>query len=215
MPGFQDTWTKPPSQSLTSKLNETIKPKGPLKPRVQTAIQRLQKQISKMDSMLDKLRERDAKIFERVVQATQAHDTHQSKVLSNELAEIRKVTKVLGNARMALERIELRLMTAHDLGDTVVTIMPTIGLMKNLQSSLAKFMPGADQEIARMGEMLGGLMTESFSGEDAFGMDSGSNEESDKILAEAAAVAESSVDNKFPTTPIESDTESEASTRFM
>src|SRR5438309_7072725 len=31
-------------------------------------------------------------------------------------------------------QIELRLSTFHDLGDTVVTIMPTIGLMKNLRS---------------------------------------------------------------------------------
>ncbi|GIS96347.1 MAG: hypothetical protein CM1200mP23_1530 [Nitrososphaerota archaeon] len=31
---------------------------------------------------------------------------------------------------MAIEQIELRLTTFHDLGDTVVTVMPTIGLMK-------------------------------------------------------------------------------------
>ena len=70
-----------------------------LKPRVQQAITRLQKQISNLDSMLNKLRDRDAKLFERVVAATQQHDTHTSKVLSNELAEVRKVSKVLGNAQ--------------------------------------------------------------------------------------------------------------------
>ena len=81
------------------------------------------------------------KFFQRVVTATQQHDSHTCKCLSNELAEIRKVRRVLGNARMALEQIELRLTTFHDLGDTVVTIMPTIGLMRNLKSSLVKFMP--------------------------------------------------------------------------
>jgi len=199
---------------MTERINGVIKSKGPLKPRIQTAIQRLQKQIAKLDSMLSKLKERDEKIFQRIVIATQQHDIQTTKVLSNELVEIRKVTKILGNARMALEQIELRLTTAHDLGDTVVTIMPTIGLMKNLKSSLTKFMPGADQEINKMAEMLGGLMTESFSGDATFGINESTNSESEKILQEAAAVAESTVDGKFPNTPIESEVPSSTS-RFM
>ena len=214
MTGFQNKWSKPPTPGLTERINDALKPKGALKPRVEMAVKRLQGQISKLDNMLSKLKERDEKIFQRVVIATQQHDTQTSKVLSNELAEIRKVSKILGNARMALERIELRLTTAHDLGDTVMTIMPTIGLMKNLKSSLSKFMPGADQEINKMAEMLGGLMTETFSGDATFGIDESTNAESDKILQEAAAVAETAVDNKFPNTPIDSEIPSTTS-RFM
>ena len=214
MTGFQNKWSKPPTPGLTERINDALKPKGSLKPRVEMAIKRLQVQISKLDNMLSKLKERDEKIFQRVVIATQQHDTQTSKVLSNELAEIRKVSKILGNARMALEQIELRLTTAHDLGDTVVTIMPTIGLMKNLKSSLSKFMPGAEQEIGKMAEMLGGLMTETFSGDATFGIDESTNAESDKILQEAAAVAETTVDNKFPNTPMDSEIPSTTS-RFM
>ncbi|KKM62725.1 hypothetical protein LCGC14_1518720 [marine sediment metagenome] len=214
MTGFQNKWSKPPTPGLTERINDALKPKGSLKPRVEMAIKRLQVQISKLDNMLSKLKERDEKIFQRVVIATQQHDTQTSKVLSNELAEIRKVSKILGNARMALEQIELRLTTAHDLGDTVVTIMPTIGLMKNLKSSLSKFMPGAEQEINNMAEMLGGLMTETFSGDATFGIDESTNAESDKILQEAAAVAETTVDNKFPDTPMDSEIPSTTS-RFM
>ena len=136
MSGFQKKWSKPPTTGITERINDVIKAKGPLKPRIQMAIQRLQKQIAKLDNMLSKLKERDEKIFQRIVIATQQHETQTTKVLSNELVEIRKVTKILGNARMALEQIELRISTAHDLGDTVVTIMPTIGLIKNMKSSL-------------------------------------------------------------------------------
>ena len=214
MTSFQNKWSKPPTPGLTEKINDALKPKGSLKPRVEMAVKKLKAQISKLDNMLSKLKERDEKIFQRVVIATQQHDTQASKVLSNELAEIRKVSKILGNARMALEQIELRLTTAHDLGDTVVTIMPTIGLMKNLKSSLSKFMPGAEQEINNMAEMLGGLMTETFSGDATFGIDESTNAESDKILQEAAAVAETTVDNKFPNTPMDSEIPSTTS-RFM
>jgi division protein CdvB (Snf7/Vps24/ESCRT-III family) len=213
---FQKKWSKPPTPGFTERINDALKPKGALKPRVEMAVKRLQAQISKLDNMLTKLKQRDEQIFQRIVIATQQHDTHTSKVLSNELAEIRKVSRILGNARMALEQIELRLTTFHDLGDTVVTIMPTIGLMKSLKSSLVKFMPEADQEVNRMAEMLGGLMTETFSsGDSSFGIEPTTTHESEKILQEAAAVAESAVNEKFPSMPVEQASPSSTTTRYL
>lgn len=201
MSDLQNKWQKHPQPGIGEKFNDALRPKGPLKPRVQTAIKKLQVQIKRLDTMLTSLQERDAKIFQRIVEATQRHDTQTSKVLGNELAEIRKVAKILGGARIALEQIELRLTTCNDLGDTVVAIMPTMGLMKNLKSSLGKVMPGAEQEISQMADMLGGFMTESFAGDSAFGLDETTNAESEKILKEAAAVAESATGEMFPSVP--------------
>jgi division protein CdvB (Snf7/Vps24/ESCRT-III family) len=200
---------------MGQRIADALKPKGALKPRVEMAVKRLQAQISKLDNMLTKLKQRDEQIFKRIVTATQQHDTHTSKVLSNELGEVRKVSRILGNARMALEQIELRLTTFHDLGDTVITIMPTIGLMKSLKSSLVKFMPEADQEVNRMTEMLGGLMTETFSGDTSLGVEPSTNAESDKILQEAAAIAESAVNDKLPSMPVEQTDPSSATTRYL
>lgn len=214
MTNLQDKWTKQPQPGITEKINDVIKPKGPLKPRVQAAIKKLRLQISKLDHMLTKLEERDGKLFQRIIEATQKHDTQTSKVLSNELAEVRKVTKILSNARIALERIELRLTTTNDLGDTVMTIMPTMGLMKNLKSSLGKIMPGAEQEIGQMADLLGGFMTESFSGDGVFGIDESTNMESEKILQEAAAVAENSTGDLFPSVPA-STTSTTSSSKFF
>jgi len=214
VPSFQNKWSKPPSPGLSQRINDAIKPKGSLKPRVEMAVKRLQAQVSKLDNMLTKLKQRDEQIFQRIVTATQQHDAHTSKVLSNELVEIRKVSRILGNARMALEQIELRLTTFHDLGDTVVTIMPTIGLMKSLKSSLVKFMPEADQEVNRMTEMLGGLMTDTFSSDATFGIEATTNAESDKILQEAAAVAETAVNEKFPSMPVEQASPSSSTTKY-
>ena len=201
MPGFDKKWTKPPTPTFGERINDAIRPKGPLKPRMELVVRKLQNQISKLDGMITKLKQRDEKLFKRIVVATQQHDFTASKVLSKELAEVRKVTKLLGNARMALEQIELRLSTFHDLGDTVVTIMPTIGLMRSLRSSLVKFMPEADHELGSMTEMLNGLMTDTFHSGD-FGIDSeATSEESEKILQEAAAVAEAAVNDKLPSMP--------------
>ena len=213
MTGLETKWSKQPKVGITEKINDTIKPKSALKPRVQEGIKKLQLQIKKLDSMLTGLQERDAKLFQRIVTATQNHDVQTSKVLGNELAEIRKVTKILSNARIALEQIELRLSTCSDLGDTVVAMIPTMGLMKNLKTSLGKVMPGAEQEIGQMAEMLGGFMTESFAGDAAFGIDETTNAESEKILREASAVAESSTGEMFPSVP--SSNQQASSSKFL
>ena len=201
MTSFDKTWARQETQSVTGKLREAVKPQWALKPRIQTAVNKLQVQISKMDSMLAKLHERDQQIFKRIVTAMQQHDTGTSKVLSNELAEIRKVIRMLGNARMSLEQVQLRLTTIHDLGDAMVAIGPAMATMKGLKSSLGRFMPEADSELNSMTQTLNGLMVDSFSG-DAFNMESEvSNEETDKILREASAVAEQQIGDKFPTVP--------------
>jgi len=204
MANFKDKWSTPAKQSLMQKIGDTVKPKGALKPRVETATNRVHGQVVKLDTMLTKLKTRDNEIFQQVITATQQHDTSGSKVLASELVELRKVTKILGNARMGLEQIELRLTTFHDLGDTVVAIMPTVGLMNGLKGSISKFMPGADDELGRMNEMLSGLMADSFAGSNStFSVNETTNSESEKILQEASAVAEQQASEKLPPMPQE------------
>ena len=201
MPKFEKTWSRQETPSITGKIRDAVKPQGALKPRIQNAVNKLQVQTSKMDSMLTKLRERDAQIFQRIVTAMQQHDTTTSRVLSNELAEIRKVTRTLGNARMSLEQVQLRLTTIHDLGDAMIAIGPAMSTMKGLKSSLGKFMPEADAELNSMTQTLNGLMMDSLVG-DSFNMESdASSEETEKILQEASAVAEQQIGDKFPSVP--------------
>ena len=201
MTNFDKTWARQETQGMTGKIRDAVKPQGALKPRVQNAVNKLQVQISKMDSMLTKCRDRDQQLFQRIVTAMQQHDTSTSKVLSNELAEIRKVTRMLGNARMSLEQVQLRLTTIHDLGDAMVAIGPAMSTMKGLKSSLGRFMPEADSELNSMTQTLNGLMVDSLSG-DSFNMETDvANEETEKILQEASAVAEQQIGDKFPSVP--------------
>jgi len=210
MGNFDKTWASRESKGVTDRIRDAVKPQGALKPRIQTAVNKLQVQVSKMDVMLTKLRERDQQLFNRIVAAMQQHDATQSRVLSNELAEIRKVTKMLGNARMSLEQVQLRLTTIHDLGDAMVAIGPAVATMKGMKSSLGRFMPEADSELSSMTQTLNGLMVDSLSG-DSFNVEPDvSSEETEKILQEASAVAEQQVGDRFPSVPSASGQSSEA-----
>jgi division protein CdvB (Snf7/Vps24/ESCRT-III family) len=186
---------------MTEKIRDTVKPQGALKPRIQTAVNKLQAQTSKMDVMLTNLHRRDQQLFDRIVTAMQSHDTQASRVLSSELAEVRKVSRVLGNTRNSIEQVQLRLTTIHDLGDAMVAIGPAMSTMKGLKPTMSKFMPEADSELNSMTETLNGLMTDSLSGDSFEVQDSAMNEETNAILQEAEAVAEQQTDEQFPSIP--------------
>ena len=201
MTSFQKSWAQKEVKSMTERIRDTVKPQGALKPRIQTEVNNLQVQTSKMDIMLTKLRERDQQLFDRIVTATQSHDTQTSRVLSSELAEVRKVQRVLGGARNSLEQVQLRLTTIHDLGDAMIAIGPAMSTMRDLKPTMSKFMPEADSELNSMTETLNGLMTDSLSGDSFEMQDSAMNEETNAILQEASAVAEQQTDERFPSIP--------------
>ena len=214
MNAFDKNWRNQNRVSAGDKLKEALATQGPLKPRLETASNKLQLQISKLDAIVTKLHERDASLFRRVVDAVQRHDTDTTRVLSNELAEVRKVSRTLGQAKMAFEQVSMRLSTIHDMGDVMVALGPAITSIKSLKPGLGKFVPGADSEINTMQTLLNGIMMDSLQGSGSgIEINTGSGSDIDQIMMEASAVAEQKMNDKFPSIPASnfriSDTESQ------
>ncbi|HEX2614302.1 MAG TPA: hypothetical protein VHL10_02325 [Nitrososphaera sp.] len=202
MTGFDKNWSNQNRANAGDKLKESLKNQGPLKPRIETAVNKLQLQTSKLDTMITKLNERDASLFRRVVDSMQRHDTDTAKVLSNELAEVRKISRTLGQAKMALEQVSMRLSTIHDMGDAMVALGPAISSIKSLKPSLGRFVPGADGEINNMQSLLSGIMMDSLQGSGmGVEINTGGGADIDQIMMEASAVAEQKVNDKFPSIP--------------
>jgi len=68
---LQNKWNKQQKPGISDRINDTINPKGALKPKIQNGIKKLQTQIAKLDSMISKLNERDSKLFKRIVELKQ------------------------------------------------------------------------------------------------------------------------------------------------
>src|SRR6476469_1335056 len=207
---FGNKWVKPQQgESVGHKLMENIKPQSPLKPRIEEAQKQLQAQISKLDSISSKMREKDEAIFKRIVQSMQNHESPYAKILSGELSQIRKMNKMVGSAKLALEQIQLRLNTITELGDVVVTLSPAMSVIKGIQGGLSSMMPEADQSFGQISDLIGGIMSESgqiSSGEMAISNGvTGLNEESMKIIEEASALLEENTKSKFPDLPFSDD----------
>jgi division protein CdvB (Snf7/Vps24/ESCRT-III family) len=188
--------------TVGEKIKETIRPAGPLKPRLESAIRQIQVQVSKLDSTTNRLRERDNLIFNKVVSAIQKHDMPHASVFANELAEIRKMGKMVTQAKIALEQIVLRLNTVQELGDIVVTLTPAMAVIRNVKAGLVSVLPEADHEIGEISGLLSSILVDAGQlGGYTLNFEA-ANEDAEKILAEASAVAEQRMKDKFPDLPI-------------
>ena len=113
----------------------------PLRPRLEQAIRQIQVQVAKLETTSAKLKERDNAIFNKVVTSLQKHDQQHASIYANELAEIRKMHKLVSNGTLAMEQIVLRLSTVQELGDIAVTLTPAMGVIRNAKSTLISGLP--------------------------------------------------------------------------
>src|SRR5215212_8774728 len=195
-------WNEPQSESMTNKLFDRLKPQDPLKPRIEEAQNKLQMQVSKLEKISNKLEEKDKLIFNRVVQSLQNHDSYYAKILSNELSQVRKMSKMVNSAKLAFEQIQLRLNTVTELGDVVVTLSPAMSVIKGIQGGLSSMMPEADQSFGQISDLLGSIMADSGQiPSTEIGASTGLNEDSMKIIEEASAIVEQNMKDKFPDLP--------------
>jgi len=188
-------------QPITERIRDAVHPPGPLKPRLDFAVRRIELQVQKLDQANERFSQRDKSIFARIVDAYTKHDMARANVFANELAEIRKMEKMIMHARLALEQIVLRLRTVSELGDVVSTLGPAVSVLSAVKSGMANIFPEAERELGQIGNMLSGIIVEA-------GQSSGlslnfdtANEDAQKILTEAATVAEQKIKEKFPELP--------------
>ena len=199
---FSKKWeTRRDEAPFTNRIKEAVKPPGPLRPRLDFAVRRIELQVQKLDQATERFSQRDKTIFARIVDAYTKHDTARANVFANELAEIRKMERLIINARLALEQIVLRLRTVSELGDVVSTLGPAVGVLRSIRAGLVSVFPEAENELGEIGNMLSGIMIEAGQGSGMTLNFDTVNEESSKILNEAATVAEQRVKEKFPDLP--------------
>jgi len=210
---FVKKWERGEHQrAFSTKVRETMRPPGPLKPRLDLAVRRIELQIQKLDQATNRFSERDKSLFAKVVEAYSKHDTARANVLANELTEVRKMEKIVMNARLALEQIAFRLKTVTELGDMVATLAPAVGVLRSVRTAMAGVMPEAGKELEQIGTMLSGIIMDAGQTTGLSLSFEATNEDTQKILAEAATVAEQKIKDTFPELPASIPTASQKTT---
>jgi division protein CdvB (Snf7/Vps24/ESCRT-III family) len=198
---FAKRWESSGKEPFTARVKDSLRPPGPLKPRLDIAIRRIELQVQRLDQATDRFSDRDKKIFSRIVDAYTKHDMARANVFANELAEIRKMEQMIMHARLALEQIVLRLRTVSELGDIVTTLAPAVSVLRTVRTGMSKIFPEAERELGQIGTLLNGIIIDA-------GQSTGltlnfdtANEDAQKILTEASSVAEQKIKDRLPDLP--------------
>jgi len=188
--------------SLSQKvLDKVVKPESALKNKISNAQSALQIQISKLEGTYKKLQDNHDRIFKKIVDAKKARDESKARSYAVELQELRKIKTMIGNAKLSMEQIQLRLNTVSELGDVVVTLSPCMSLIKGLAPSISSLMPGVSSSLQDLTGVLNDVMTTSTFDPESIISNDHLDQDTTAILEEAHAVIEGETISKMPEPP--------------
>ena len=203
MVSFSDKWhALKNNEKLSQAFMGRVKPDAPLKNRLDIAQKKLQLQITKLAEIDTKLQQKNNAFFEKIVNSKKANNETYAKVYANELAEIRKHQKMISNAKLSMEQIQIRLNTVSELGDVVVTLSPCMSLIKGLSTSLGGMMPTVSDSMQDLSNMLGDIVTgSSITHDGSLGQMDTMNSDATAILEEAQSIVSENTRQSMPDPP--------------
>ncbi len=199
---FVSKWQKKDQgPGFADRVRDSVRTPIPLKTQIEEANRQIRLLISQLDGTVSRIKQRDSTIFKNVVSSLAKHDTQHAAVYANELAEVRKMGKMVTQAQLAMEQISLRLGTITDLGEIASTLAPAVSVIKGMKESLKMALPEADKEISEISGLLSNVLIDaSTTGGFSLNFDA-ANEDAQKVLEEAALVAEQRMNESFPQIP--------------
>ncbi|MDW3653170.1 MAG: hypothetical protein QOK61_01310 [Nitrososphaeraceae archaeon] len=202
MTSFSNQWNKEAKKDPTERIRESLRTQKPLKPTMETAKNRMGIQTQKLDTLLEKLKSKDRTLFDQIVTHLQNHDSQQSKMLSNELSQVRRTIKTISQLKMSLEQVHMRLESTIDIGDALTALKPAVGTLSKVKTGLTGLMPNVDTELGEISDVFSDIMVNANSTSDIGFALNPSGGDMNNILAEASIVAEQRVTDNFPDVPM-------------
>ena len=202
MTSFSNQWNKEAKKDPTERIRDSLRTQKPLKPTMETAKNRLGIQTQKLDTLLEKLKSKDRTLFDQIVTHLQNHDSQQSKMLSNELSQVRRTIKTISQLKMSLEQVHMRLESTIDIGDALTALKPAVGTLSKVKTGLTGLMPNVDTELGEISDVFSDIMVNANSTSDIGFALNPSGGDVHNILAEASIVAEQRVTDNFPDVPM-------------
>jgi division protein CdvB (Snf7/Vps24/ESCRT-III family) len=198
---FAKRWERKEDPSTYDKMVETIRPSDPLKTKLEASIKRIEIESQRLDQAYDRLQKHDKALFDKAVESYKVNDDKRAGVYANEIAEIRKIERMILQTKLALEVIALRGRTSTELGDIAVSLLPVVGTINDLKMGIATISPQTDKGLGDLGDLLSGMVADvGVVNMDPITFESG-NEVASKILSEAQYLAESKISDSFPELP--------------
>lgn len=198
---FVKNWNGRQEPGIGERFKNAFKQKQPLRYKLVTTNYKLKTTISRLEVYISKMQERDRVLFERIVTAQMSKDNARASMYANEIAEIRKMTRQMIAVQIALEQVQLRLETVTEVADVFNSLVPVIGVVRELKNAIKGVMPEISMEIADIEEGLQEVVIEAGDFTGASLEQAATSPEARKILQEASTIAEQRMKENFPDLP--------------
>ncbi len=200
--GFTSKWEKKDQgPGFFDRLRGSVRTSPSLKSQIEQANRQIRILISQLETTVGRIRQRDSTIFKSVVASLAKHDAQHAAVYANELSEVRKMGKMVTQAQLALEQVSLRLGTISDLGEIATTLAPAVSVIRSMKSDLSMALPEADREIGEISSLLSSVLVDAGTTSGLSLNFDAANEDAQKVMEEAASVAEQRMRESFPEIP--------------
>lgn len=197
--GFTDRWKQNEKDpSIVSKIANVGKSQESIKDQITQVTKRLDMQTQGLEAAIGRFQNRDKEMFNRVVKAMANHEDARANIFATELAEIRKVTKMLTHASLALQSVSMRLSTVSEMGDLVAALSPAKTLLNDVRSEMCGILPEASQELGNIGDLLTEICTTTNQDTGMSLNPGGPSPDALSILEEAEAAAALKLNERLP-----------------
>ena len=109
--------------------------------------------------MYIRLHKRDKTLFRACTFALEKKNNARAAMCANELAEVRKLIKLLSHTQIAIERIIIRLDTIKELSTIMVDLKPALNALKNVTTNLVSIMPDIASELDKVNNSIQETLT--------------------------------------------------------
>ena len=166
------------------------------------AVPKLKIQRFKLEKVIVRLRERDTTLFKTCAKALKHKNKERATIFANELAEVRKLTKIISQTQILIERIVLRLETLKELNAAFADLKPVLRILHSVTKRLTILMPQMAYEMERVNESIDETLAMTSIGlpqlDMPFDVKTPGGEE---VLKEASALLEQRLAEKLPEPP--------------
>jgi len=173
----------------------------PLRDKLVSTVYGLNMVSRKLEDSRLRIEQKHKSLFTRCVKAQEAKDTQTAVMYANECSQVKKLAQTIVTSQLAIEQVTLRLETIEDFGDVAAEVMPAAAVIRSVKGRLAGLIPEVSMSLGSISQTLDSLVLEcgEATGQSWNVMSSG--EDSEKVLSEAAMIAEQKVREGFPDLP--------------
>jgi len=172
-----------------------------LKLKLEHSLNQLSAQIIRLRSKYDEMVARSKEYFEEVVQALMNGDENRASIYAEEIAEIRRLARIVVKTQLVLEQVKLRLETILEISDVLGLLIPLISLVAEVEDEVRGVAPEAAESLQELASCIEDFTSISGNQEEVIQIPEELDAEASKILEEAQRKAAERVKDVFPDVP--------------